>query len=122
MCAEEYFAETDIGPPDFKEMLPPVIKRNYGKWKYHENPRPGVLVHTAESGEKLYSIRMGSGRLVSTDYIRELADLVVGSDRGAFVQLPVGDLQGDSRRLPDGIRDLAAQDESQANRSQDAYA
>lgn len=72
---KEYFAETDIGPPDFKKMLPPIIERNYGKWKYHEIPRPGVLVHTAESGEKLYSVRMGSGRLVSTDYIRELADI-----------------------------------------------
>ncbi len=70
-----YYAETDIGPPDFRKMLPPIIERNYGKWKYHEIPRPGVLVHTSESGEKLYSVRMGSGRLVSTDYIRELADL-----------------------------------------------
>ncbi|MBN1343878.1 MAG: dissimilatory-type sulfite reductase subunit beta [Phycisphaerae bacterium] len=71
---EEYYAETDIGPPDYKKMLPPIIQKNYGKWKYHEIPKPGVLVHTAESGDKLYTVRMGSGRLVSTDYIREVAD------------------------------------------------
>ena len=30
---------TDIGPPNYEKFLPPVIKRNYGKWKYHENAR-----------------------------------------------------------------------------------
>src|SRR3989339_825466 len=65
-------AKTDIGPPDYKTMLPPVIARNYGKWRYHEIPQPGVLVHTADSGEKLYSVRAGSPRLVSTDHIREI--------------------------------------------------
>ena len=42
---------TDIGPPSYEKYLPPVIKKNYGAWKYHEIPRPGVLVHTAESGD-----------------------------------------------------------------------
>ncbi len=27
---------TDIGPPDYNKFLPPVIKANYGQWKYHE--------------------------------------------------------------------------------------
>ena len=36
---------TDIGPPRFDKFLPPVIKDNYGKWKYHEILEPGVLVH-----------------------------------------------------------------------------
>jgi len=34
---------TDIGPPDYREMLPEVIKKNYGQWLYHERPKPGVL-------------------------------------------------------------------------------
>ncbi len=68
-------AKTDIGPPDYKTMLPPVIARNYGKWRYHEIPRPGVLVHTAESGEKLYTVRAGSPRLISTDHIREICEI-----------------------------------------------
>ncbi len=66
---------TDIGPPHYEQFLPPVIKRNYGQWKYHEIPRAGVLVHTSESGEKLYSVRAGSPRLVSTKKIRIFADL-----------------------------------------------
>lgn len=66
---------TDIGPPHYEQFLPPIIKENYGKWKYHEIPRPGVLVHTSESGAKLYSVRAGSPRLVSTKKIRMYADL-----------------------------------------------
>ena len=66
---------TDIGPPDFRQFLPPIIKKNYGQWKYHEIPRPGVLKHVAESGDVLYSVRAGSGRLVSTEYIRDVCEI-----------------------------------------------
>jgi len=67
---------TDIGPPDYRTMLPPIIKRNYGKWKYHEILEPGVLKHVSESGEELYTIRVGSPRLVSIDFIRDMCDIV----------------------------------------------
>ena len=40
-------------------------KRTTGLWKYHENLAPGVLCHVAESGEKLYTVRAGSPRLLS---------------------------------------------------------
>jgi sulfite reductase beta subunit len=66
---------TDIGPPHYEKFLPPVIKRNYGQWKYHETLAPGVLCHVAESGEKLYSVRAGSPRLLSVHTIRLFADL-----------------------------------------------
>jgi len=68
-------ARTDIGPPHYKTMLPPVIKENYGQWKYHEIVKPGLLKHVAENGAELYSVRVGSPRLVSVDFIREVADL-----------------------------------------------
>ena len=29
---------TDIGPPNYEKFLPPLIKRNYGQWRYHETP------------------------------------------------------------------------------------
>ncbi len=61
---------TDIGPPDYKKFLPPVIEKNYGQWKYHEILEPGIMVHVAESGDKLYTVRCGSPRLVSTNSIR----------------------------------------------------
>jgi sulfite reductase beta subunit len=66
---------TDIGPPDFRQFLPPIIKANYGKWKYHEIPQPGVMVHVAESGDKLFTVRAGSPRLISTATIRLFASL-----------------------------------------------
>lgn len=66
---------TDIGPPHYEKFLPPVIKDNYGKWKYHEILRPGVMVHVSESGAKLYTVRAASPRLISTDKIRKYADL-----------------------------------------------
>jgi sulfite reductase beta subunit len=68
-------AKTDIGPPDYKTMLPPVIKKNYGKWLYHEILKPGVMMHIGESGDALYTVRAGSPRLLSTDHIREICDL-----------------------------------------------
>jgi sulfite reductase beta subunit len=66
---------TDIGPPHYEKFLPPIVKKNYGKWKYHEIPEPGVLCHVAESGDKLYSVRFAGPRLTSIQTLRLLADL-----------------------------------------------
>jgi len=62
---------TDIGPKDYKEFLPPVIQKNFGKWVSHEILEPGLLVHEAQSGDKIYTVRVGSARLISTELIRE---------------------------------------------------
>ena len=67
--------KTDIGPPDYKKYLPPVIQKNYGKWKYHEILNPGLLKPVGESGEELYTVRAGSARLLSTDHIRDICEL-----------------------------------------------
>ena len=66
---------TDIGPPSYERFLPPIIKKNYGKWKYHEILRPGVMVHVAQSGDKLFTVRCGSPRLLGITRIRKFADL-----------------------------------------------
>jgi sulfite reductase beta subunit len=66
---------TDIGPPHYEKFLPPIIKKNYGKWKYHEHVKPGVLCHVAESGDKLFSVRVGTPRILSVDSIRMFADV-----------------------------------------------
>jgi sulfite reductase beta subunit len=68
-------AKTDFGPPNYKELLPPVIKKNYGQWKYHERVKPGLLKHVAESGDALYTVRVGSPRLVSTDWIKDVCNI-----------------------------------------------
>jgi sulfite reductase beta subunit len=66
---------TDFGPPDYRQMLPPIISKNYGQWKYHERVAPGLLKHVAKSGDELYTVRVGSERLLSTDKVREMCDL-----------------------------------------------
>ena len=66
---------TDIGPRKYDEFYPPVIAKNKGKWLYHEILKPGVLVHVAESGDKIFSVRVGGARLMSTLLIREIAEI-----------------------------------------------
>ncbi len=41
--------KTDIGPPHYEQFLPPVIKNNYGKWKYHEIVKPGANLNPADA-------------------------------------------------------------------------
>lgn len=74
--AQEYKERiTDVGLPDYRRLLPPIIARNYGKWKYHRILRPGVMVHVSETGEELYTVRFGSPRLVNVDFVRRICDL-----------------------------------------------
>lgn len=75
MCADAIKRKTDIGPPHYEKFLPPVIKENYGKWKYHEIPRAGVILHVAGSGAKLWSVRAASPRLLSIETLRLFANL-----------------------------------------------
>jgi len=67
--------KTDVGPPDFHQFLPPVIQKNYGKWKYHEVISPTTMVHVAESGDKIWTVRVASPRILATDTIREHCEL-----------------------------------------------
>jgi sulfite reductase beta subunit len=66
---------TDYGPPHYEQFLPPVIKANYGKWKYHEVLKPGVMMHVSHTGAKLYTVRAASSRLLSINKIRMYCDL-----------------------------------------------
>ncbi len=66
---------TDIGPRKYDEFYPPVIAKNKGKWLYHEYLQPGVLVHVAESGDEIYTVRCGGARLMSTSHIREICSI-----------------------------------------------
>jgi sulfite reductase beta subunit len=66
---------TDIGPPSYDKFLPPLVKKNYGQWKYHEKLAPGVLCHIAESGDRIYTVRAGTPRLTSIQTLRLFAAL-----------------------------------------------
>jgi len=75
MAEEIRRAKTDIGPPHFKQFMPQIVKDNFGTWDYHEVLKPGVMVHVGEGGDKLYTIRAASPRLIATETIRLFADL-----------------------------------------------
>ena len=66
---------TDIGPRKYDEFYPPVIAKNKGKWLYHEILEPGILVHVAESGDEVYTVRAGGARLMSVSHIREICEI-----------------------------------------------
>ncbi|NHM26805.1 dissimilatory-type sulfite reductase subunit beta [Desulfofundulus sp. TPOSR] len=66
---------TDIGPRHYWENFPPSIQKNYGKWLYHEILEPGVLVHVSETGDKVYTVRCGSPRLMTVQHVREICDI-----------------------------------------------
>ena len=67
--------KTDIGPPNYKKFLPPIIEKNYGKWAYHEILKQGIMVHVAESGDKIFTVRAATPRLLSIETLRLYADL-----------------------------------------------
>ena len=75
MAEEKKKRITDIGPPHYEKFLPPIIKENYGKWKYHEILKPGVMVHVSESDDKLFTVRAASPRLLGITSIRKFADI-----------------------------------------------
>ncbi|HZD59399.1 MAG TPA: dissimilatory-type sulfite reductase subunit beta [Anaerolineae bacterium] len=81
--ATETQRRTDIGPPHYEKFLHPIIKENYGKWKYHETLKPGVLVHYGETGS-IYTVRAASPRLISTNFIRMVTDLADKYSEGYF--------------------------------------
>jgi sulfite reductase beta subunit len=103
--------KTDIGPPNYEKFLPPVIKKNYGKWKYHEILKPGVMVHVGESGDKLFTVRAGSPRLLGVTRIRDFADLAdkyCGGHLRFTSRNNVEFLLTDESKIDALIKDLAA--------------
>ncbi len=48
-----------VGIPSAEEVLPKVVKRNYGRWTGHEFLAAGVYKHTSESGEECITVRVG---------------------------------------------------------------
>ena len=103
--------KTDIGPPHYQKFLPPVVKRNYGNWRYHEILKPGIMVHVAASGDKLYTVRAGSPPLLSIQTIREFCDLADKYSEGYLrftSRNNVEFLLTDSGKIEPLVADLAA--------------
>ena len=75
MSQERIWETVESGPHTYKDMLHPVVVRNYGRWKYHDRPRPGVLRHVAESGDELFTVKAGTHRQVTVDIVRRICDI-----------------------------------------------
>jgi len=73
--SETKLAPRDQGAPDYTKYLHPVMTDNYGEWEYHERIKPGVLVHVAKSGDKLFTVRVGSPRTMSADTVRIICEI-----------------------------------------------
>ena len=65
----------ESGAPDPKPYMHPTMVKNYGKWIYHSHPKPGVLFHEAESGDKIWTVKAGTQRQMDGYTIRKLADI-----------------------------------------------
>jgi sulfite reductase beta subunit len=65
----------ESGVPDNAQYLHPLMKKNYGNWKYHNRPRPGVLHHVAHSGDEIWTVRAGTQRQMDVYTIRTLCDI-----------------------------------------------
>ena len=65
----------ESGVPDNKQYLHPKFIKNYGNWKCHDRPRPGVLHHTSHTGDEVWSVRAGTQRQMDVFTIRTLCDI-----------------------------------------------
>src|SRR4030067_1886321 len=72
----------ESGVPDQCQYPPPVLKRNYGQWAWHERPRPGVLHHVAHTGDHVWTVRAGTQRQMDVGTIRKLCDIADKYARG----------------------------------------
>jgi len=65
----------ECGVPDPFPVMHPIMKANFGNWKYHDRPRPGVLHHVAHSGDEIWTVRAGTQRQMDVHSIRILCDI-----------------------------------------------
>ena len=78
----------ESGVPDAGPFMHPLLKKNYGAWRWHDRPRPGVLHHVAKSGDEVWTVRAGTQRQLDVGTVRALCDI---ADRYAdgFVRFTV---------------------------------
>ena len=73
--AQQMRTPIESGCPDNKPYLHPTLLANYGNWRYHDRPRPGVLHHVAHSGDEVWSVRAGTQRQLDVYTVRKLCDI-----------------------------------------------
>ena len=56
-------------------LMHPLMRKNFGDWAWHDRLRPGVLHHTANSGDEIWTVRAGTPRQLDVFTIRLLCDI-----------------------------------------------
>ena len=65
----------ESGVVDVTPYLHPVMREQYGKWKWHDRLRPGVLHHVAQDGTEVWTVRFGTQRQMDVFTIRKICEL-----------------------------------------------
>ncbi len=73
--AQEMRSPIESGCPDGFQYMHPVMRKNYGQWAYHEDPQPGVLLHVANNGDKIWTVRAGTQRILDLFTLRKLCEI-----------------------------------------------
>ena len=72
---KEMRSPIETGCPDMVFNICIQLCKNFGQWKYHEHPRPGVLLHVANSGDEIWTVRAGTQRILDVFTLRTLCDI-----------------------------------------------
>jgi sulfite reductase beta subunit len=75
------------GPPrPYTNYLPDYIAKNVGKWHTHNILEPGIIEHVSKSGDKIYTIRIGSttNSRYSTETIRKFSAIADKYSKGVL--------------------------------------
>ena len=75
MALEDMRSPIESGCPDGFQYMHPAMRKNFGQWKYHEHPRPGVLLHVAHSGDKIWTVKCATQRILDVYSLRTLMDI-----------------------------------------------
>jgi dissimilatory sulfite reductase (desulfoviridin) alpha/beta subunit len=73
--AQHHRMPIESGCPDGFQYMHPVMRKNYGQWKFHDHPRPGVLRHVAYSGDEIWTVKAGTQRILDVFTLRKLCDI-----------------------------------------------
>ena len=73
--AKKQRSPIETGAPDGFQYMHPTMRKNFGQWKWHDHPKPGVLRHKAESGEEIWTVRAGTQRILDVFTLRTLCDI-----------------------------------------------
>ncbi len=65
----------ESGVVDVTPYLHPTMREQYGKWKWHDRLRPGVLHHVAQDGTEVWTVRFGTQRQMDVYTIRKICEL-----------------------------------------------